>query len=85
MSTATKRDRLKPLELITIAAVVGLFTGGIVLLSSRDLTLTAIWFGIAFIVALVVLAMFVLAAKPNKNELLDIQELDAEASKKSAH
>ncbi|MEY4102130.1 MAG: hypothetical protein RIR88_264 [Actinomycetota bacterium] len=85
MSTASKRDRLKPLELITIAAVVGLFTGGIVLLSSRDLTLTAIWFGIAFIVALVVLAMFVLAAKPNKNELLDIQELDAEASKKSAH
>ena len=85
MSTASKRDRLKPLELITIAAVVGLFTGGIVLLSSRDLTLTAIWFGIAFIVSLVVLAMFVLAAKPNKNELLDIQELDAEASKKSAH
>ena len=81
MSTATKRDRLKPLELIMIAAVVGLFTAGIVLLSSRDLTLSAIWFGIAFIVALVVLAMFVLAAKPNKNELLDIQELDAASAK----
>jgi hypothetical protein len=85
MTAATLRDRLKPLELILLAAVIGIFTGGIVLLSSRDLTLSAIWFGIAFIVGLVILAMFVLAAKPNKNELLDIQELDAEASKKSAH
>jgi len=85
MTAATLRDRLKPLELILLSAVIGIFTGGIVLLSSRDLTLSAIWFGIAFIVGLVILAMFVLAAKPNKNELLDIQELDAEASKKSAH
>jgi hypothetical protein len=85
MTAPTLRDRLKPLELILLSAVIGIFTGGIVLLSSRDLTLSAIWFGIAFIVGLVILAMFVLAAKPNKNELLDIQELDAEASKKSAH
>ena len=75
MSTKpTKRERFKPLELLAISAVFGLFTGLIVLMSSRDVTLSATWFGLTFIITLVVLAMFVLAAKPNKNELLDIEE-----------
>ena len=75
MSTKpTKRERFKPLELLAISAMFGLFTGLIVLMSSRDLTLSATWFGLTFIITLVVLATFILAAKPNKNELLDIEE-----------
>lgn len=75
MSTKpTKRERFKPLELLAISVAFGLFTGLIVMMSSRDLTLSATWFGLTFIITLVVLAMFVLAAKPNKNELLDIEE-----------
>lgn len=85
MTAPSLRDRLKPLELIGLSAIIGVFTGAIVLLSSRNIVLAAIWFGVAFIVGLVVLAMFVLAAKPNKNELLDIQELDDESAQNSAH
>ncbi|MEY2698566.1 MAG: hypothetical protein RL720_522, partial [Actinomycetota bacterium] len=44
--------------------------------SSRDLILSSICFGAVFILCLVVLAMFVLAIKPNKKELLDIEEQD---------
>ena len=74
MTKPTKRERLKPFELVGIAGLLGLFTGLTVLMSSRDLILSATWFGLTFIIAVVVLAMFVLAAKPNKNELLDIEE-----------
>lgn len=74
MTKATKRERFKPFELVGIAALLGLFTGLTVLMASRDVILSATWFGLTFIITVVVLAMFVLAAKPNKNELLDIEE-----------
>lgn len=76
MTPPTLRDKLKPVELVIVSAVIAFFTGLIVLFSSRDLIFAAIAFGLAFIVCLVVMAMFVLAIKPNKNELLDIQEQD---------
>ena len=76
MSTPTLRDRLKPVELLIVSALLGIFTGLVVLMSSRDLILSSISFGIVFIVCLVAMAMFVLAIKPNKNELLDIEEQD---------
>ena len=84
MSTPTLRDRLKPVELLIVSALLGIFTGLVVLMSSRDLILSSISFGIVFIVCLVAMAMFVLAIKPNKNELLDIEELDG-SSKDAAH
>lgn len=74
MTTPTLREKLKPIELVIVSAVIGFFTGLIVMMTSRDLIFAAISFGLAFIVCLVVMAMFVLAIKPNKNELLDIQE-----------
>ncbi|MEY4532962.1 MAG: hypothetical protein RI926_731 [Actinomycetota bacterium] len=76
MSTPTLRDRMKPVELLLVSAVLGLFTGVVVLMSSRDLILSSISFGAVFIVCLVSMAMFVLAIKPNKKELLDIEEQD---------
>ena len=74
MTTPARRDRMKPLELVIISLVIGAFAGGIVLMSTRELVLSAISFGVAFIVSLVVIAMLVLSAKPNKAELLDIEE-----------
>jgi hypothetical protein len=53
-------------------------------MSSRDLILSSISFGAVFIVCLVSMAMFVLAIKPNKKELLDIEEQDNSAGS-SAH
>ena len=84
MSTPTLRDRLKPIELLLVSALLGLFTGLVVLMSSRDLILSSIAFGAVFIVCLVAMAMFVLAIKPNKQELLDIEEQD-HSPEKSAH
>ena len=81
MSTPTLRDRLKPVELLIVSALLGIFTGLVVLMSSRDLILSSISFGIVFIVCLVAMAMFVLAIKPNKNELLDIEEQNHEPEK----
>ncbi|MDH6277837.1 MAG: hypothetical protein ACEQR4_02005 [Rhodoluna sp.] len=83
MSTPTLRDRMKPVELLLVSAALGLFTGVVVLMSSRDLILSSISFGAVFIVCLVSMAMFVLAIKPNKKELLDIEEQDHSGS--SAH
>lgn len=79
MSTPTLRDRLKPAELVVVSIVIGLFTGLVVMMSSRDWILSAVSVGVVFIICLVVMAMFVLAIKPNKNELLDIEELDNSA------
>jgi amino acid transporter len=76
MSTPTLRDRLKPVELLIVSALLGLFTSLVVLMSSRDMILSSITFGAVFIVCLVAMAMFVLAIKPNKKELLDIEEQD---------
>jgi amino acid transporter len=82
MTTPTLRDRTKPLEIIIVSAVLGVFTGLVVLMSSRDIILSSISAGIVFIVCLVSMAMFVLAIKPNKNELLDIEEQDHTAEAK---
>ena len=83
MTTPPLRDRLKPLELIIVSAVLGVFTALVVMMSSRDIVLSAISFGLVFIVALVAMAMFALAIKPNTNELLDLEEQDNSAE--SAH
>ena len=82
MSTPTLRDRMKPVELIIVSALLAVFTGLVVLMSSRDVILSSISAGVVFIVCLVAMAMFVLAIKPNKKELLDIEEQDHTAESK---
>ena len=62
MSGPSLRDRLKPLELVGIAAVLGVFAGVIALIASRSIEVAGILAGIAFIVALLVLAMLALAS-----------------------
>jgi hypothetical protein len=66
------RDRLRPVELLAIAAVLGLFTGLIVLMATREPMLALIFFGVAFIATLVVTALFVLGMKPTEAEQYDV-------------
>lgn len=78
MTEPTRRERTRPLELLGLSAVLAIFTGLVVLMSTRDLVLALIFAGIAFIVALVVLAMLALAVRPTGDEQLDLREQDDE-------
>jgi TRAP-type uncharacterized transport system fused permease subunit len=80
--TTSRRDRMRPFELIGLAVIVGIFTGIIVLMSTRNLTVSAIWTGVAFIVMVVTSATVVLMIRPRKEELADIEEF--ESSRRSA-
>lgn len=60
----TRRERFRPLELLGLAFVAALFTGLVVLFTTRDLRLSAFFLGGAFVVALVVLAMLALVVGP---------------------
>lgn len=59
---ATRRERQRPVELIAMALIVGVFVGVVVLLGSRSPTVSVIFAGIAFIVTLLLLAMLALIA-----------------------
>jgi 1,4-dihydroxy-2-naphthoate octaprenyltransferase len=64
MTSPDKRARTRPIELVGVAGVLALFGGLVVLMSTRDLILAGIAFGVAFIVTLVVLAILVLVVNP---------------------
>ncbi|KJC64535.1 hypothetical protein SAMN06295879_2285 [Agreia bicolorata] len=74
MTQPSKRDVFKPVELIVLSAVMALFVGLTVLLSTRNPLLAVIFFGVAFIVVLVVIAMLVLTFKPNKDEQTELDD-----------
>jgi hypothetical protein len=68
MTTPSRRDRLRPVELLGISAIVAVFTGLVVLLATRELQLAAIFLGFAFIVVVVVLAMLQLASTSDQDD-----------------
>jgi hypothetical protein len=70
----SRREILKPVELLLFAAVAGIFMGLIVLMSTRDIAFALIGLGVAFIVTLVGIAMFSLSVKPGDLERKDIDE-----------
>ena len=74
MTQPSKRDVFKPVELIVLSAVMALFVGLTVLLATRNPLLSVIFFGVAFIVVLVVIAMMVLTFKPNKSEQTELDD-----------
>lgn len=82
--TVSRRDRMRPFELIGLALIVGIFTGLVVLMSARDLTVAAVWLGVGFIGMLVISATVVLMMKPRKDELADIEELDSTQKPKTS-
>lgn len=73
----TRKDRLRPLELIGFSAVMAAFVGLVVLLSTREPVVALISFGITFIVVLVAIAMFSLTFKPDNAEIADLDEQDS--------
>lgn len=79
---AARRDRFRPLELLSLSAVVAGFIAAIVFISTRTIEPTLIFAGLAFIVTLVMFAMFALTATPRADEQLDIdgQNLSAKAT-----
>ncbi|WP_353808076.1 ABC transporter ATP-binding protein [Agromyces sp. SYSU T00194] len=62
----SRRDVLRPVELVGGSALAAVFVGVIVLMTTREWQLTAISAGIVFIVVLVVLAMFALTFKDDE-------------------
>ncbi|WP_205647568.1 hypothetical protein [Agromyces badenianii] len=68
----SRRDKLRPAEYVGGAAIAAIFTGVVVLVTARELTLALIVAGIVFIVVLVVLALLSMAIKPNADEVAEI-------------
>ncbi|QHC57110.1 hypothetical protein GSU10_13710 [Rathayibacter tanaceti] len=68
---------MRPLELIGFSAVMAVFVGVVVLLSTREPVVALLSFGITFIIVLVAIAMFSLTFKPDDAEIADIDEQDA--------
>lgn len=62
----SRREKLRPGELVGLAAVVAVFIGLVTFMVTRDLFLSLIFLGVTFVVDLVVLAMLMLAVTPNK-------------------
>lgn len=83
----SRKDRFLPTELLGISAALGVFVGLIVLIATREFLLAGISFGVAFIVALVLMALFALAFKPNAAEVHDLEEQNGTApdDKPSGH
>lgn len=69
MAAPTRADRFRPAELVGLASVLAVFTGVIVIATTREWILAVISLGVVFIVALVVLAMLSLAAGPVGTEV----------------
>lgn len=61
--TPSRRDRLRPLELLVLSGIVAVFVGAIVLASTRDIGLGVIFLGVAFIATLLTLALLALSEK----------------------
>jgi len=73
-NSPSRRDLLRPLELLGLSAAMSVFVGLIVLLTTREIILSLVALGISFIVVVVVLAMFVLSSKIDLNERRDLDE-----------
>ena len=78
MSSPSRKDRTRPVELLVLSGILGLFAGLVVFMSTREIILALIFLGIAFIVSLVVLAMLSLAVQPTGEEKIDLAEQDDE-------
>lgn len=65
----SRRDRLKPLELLVFAGVLGVFAGVVVLIASRSLTLAGVFAGIGFIVSVMFVALLGLGGKPSDEDV----------------
>lgn len=72
----SRRDRFRPVELLVLSAIVGVFVGLVVAISIRNITTGAIFAGVGFIVSLVVLATLAITTRPDVEERRDIDDQD---------
>lgn len=79
MQKPSIRERLRPFELLGFSAVIGLFTGLVIVFTTREWWLAGIGFGVAFILSVMLIALLALSAKPNASELSDLDEQDRAA------
>lgn len=79
--TPTRRDRLKPLELLGFSGVLAAFAGLVVMMSTRSWMLTLVFAGIAFIVSIMMVALVGLGKAPSEEDneaRKDLHDPDAE-------
>lgn len=74
--TPSRREMLRPWELIIGSAIAAVFAGVIIFAGTREWEITLIAIGGIFIITLMGLAMFALAVKPKADEIADIAEQD---------
>lgn len=67
--TPSRRDRLRPLELIGFSAVLGVFAGLVVLGATRNIVLAGVFLGVAFIASVMMVALVGLGGKPSDEDL----------------
>lgn len=72
----SRKDRLRPVELLVMSAIVAVFVGVVVAASTRDIGLGAIFLGVAFIVSLVTLATLSITGRPDDAEIMDLDDQD---------
>ena len=65
----SRRDRLKPLELLGFSGVIALFVGLVILGVSRSLTLGLVFAVIVFIACVLMVALLGLGGKPSAEDL----------------
>ena len=65
----TRRDRLKPLELLGFSGVLAVFAGLVVLMASRSWMLGLIFAVITFIVCVMMVALVGLGKQPSEEDL----------------
>ena len=73
----SRREVLRPAELVGGSAILAIFAGLIMWMGSRSWIVAVVGFGVVFIVALVVTALFVQSVKPKDEEIADLAEQDA--------
>lgn len=71
-----RRARTKPVELLALSGGFGLFVGVVVLLSTRQILLAAIFFAVSFIVSIVTVATLALTVDASPEERIDLDEQD---------
>jgi F0F1-type ATP synthase assembly protein I len=72
----SRRDRFRPVELLVMSAIVAVVVGLVVAGSTRQVALGGIFAGVAFIVALVVLATLAITTHPDQAEIQDLDQQD---------
>ena len=67
--TPSRRDRMRPLELVGFSAVLGIFAGLVVLGATRSILLALVFLGVGFIVSVMTVALIGLGGKPSEEDI----------------